>query len=43
MGNLGKLGKFHVHVCSGNMHASDCSSAHCNGCVVNGIFARTAC
>ena len=22
---------------------SDCGSAHCNGCVVNGISARTAC
>ena len=44
-GKLGKLGKFHVqvHVCSGNVHTSDCGSAHCNGCVVNGIFARTAC
>ena len=31
MGKLqdkGKLGKFHV--CSGNVHASDCGSAHCN-------------
>ena len=43
MGKLGKLGKFHVQVCSGNVHASDCGSAHCNGCVVNGISARTAC
>ena len=42
-GTLGKLGKFHVQVCSGNVHASDCGSAHCNGCVVNGISARTAC
>ena len=24
------------------MHASDCGSVHCNGCVVNGISARTA-
>ena len=41
----GKWGKFHVqvHVCSGNVHASDCGSAHCNGCMVNGISARTAC
>ena len=39
----GKLGKFHVQVCSGNVHTSDCGSAHCNGCVVNGISARTAC
>ena len=23
-GKLGKLGKFHVQVCSGNVHASDC-------------------
>ena len=29
----GKLGKFHVHVYSGNVHASDCGSAHCSGCV----------
>ena len=35
-GKLGKLGKFHVH-------ANDCGSAHCGGCVVNGISARTAC
>ena len=42
-GKLGKLCKFHVQVCSGNVHASDCGSAHCNGCVVNGISARTAC
>ena len=42
-GKLGKLGKFHVKVCSGNVHASDCGSGHCNGCVVNGISARTAC
>ena len=42
-GKLGKLGKFHVQVCSGNMHASDCGFAHCNGCVVNRISARTAC
>ena len=42
-GKLGKLGKFHVQVCSGNVHASDCASAHCNECVVNGISARTAC
>ena len=41
-GKLGKLGKFHVLVCSGNVHASDCGSAHFNGCVVNGISARTA-
>ena len=26
-----------------NVHASDCGSAHCNGRVVNGISARTAC
>ena len=40
MGKLqdeGKLGKFH-----GNVHASDCGSAHCSGCVVNGISAKTA-
>ena len=42
-GKLGKLGKFHVQVCSGNVHASDCGSAHCKGCVVNDISARTAC
>ena len=42
-GKLGKLGKFHIQVCSGNVHAIDCGSAHCNGCVVNGISARTAC
>ena len=42
-GKLGKLGKFHVQVCSGNVHASDCGSARCCGCVVNGISARTAC
>ena len=42
-GKLGKLGKFPVQVCSGNLHASDCGSAHCNGCVVDGISARTAC
>ena len=42
-GRLGKLGTFHVQVCSGNVHASDCGSAHCNGCVVNGIFARRVC
>ena len=34
----GKLGKFHVY--SGNVHASDCGSAHCSGCVVNGISAN---
>ena len=32
-GKLGKLGKFHVQVCSGNVHASDCGPSHCNGCV----------
>ena len=32
-GKLGKLGTFHVQACSGNVHASDCGSAHCNGCV----------
>ena len=32
-----------IYTCSGNVHASDCGSAHCNGCVVNGISARTAC
>ena len=42
-GKLGKLSKFHVQVCSGNVHTSDCGSAHCNGWVVNGISARTAC
>ena len=26
-GKLGKLGKFHVQVSSGNVHASDCGSA----------------
>ena len=26
---------------SGNVHASDCGSAHCSGCVVNGISAKT--
>ena len=35
--------KFNVQVCSGNVHARDCGPAHCNGCVVNGISARTAC
>ena len=40
-GKLGKLGKFHVY--SGNVHASDCGSAQCSGCVVNGISAKTAC
>ena len=29
MGKLGKLGKYHI--CSGNVHASDCGSTHCNG------------
>ena len=46
MGKLqdkGKLGKFHVQVYSGNVHSSDCGSAHCSGCMVNGISARTAC
>ena len=38
-GKLGKLGKFHVQVCSGNVHASDCDFPHCNGC----ISARTTC
>ena len=28
---------------SGNVHASDCGSAHCSGCVVDGISAKTAC
>ena len=28
---------------SGNVHASDCGSTHCSGCVVNGISAKTAC
>ena len=42
-GKLGKLSKFHVQVCSGNVHVSDCGSAHCNGCMVNGISAKTAC
>ena len=37
----GKLGTFHVY--SGNVHGSDCGSAHCSGCVVNGISAMTAC
>ena len=42
--NKGKLGKFHVQVRrSDNVHASDCGSDNCNGCVVNGISARTAC
>ena len=40
-GKLGYLGKFHVY--SGNVHASDCGSAHCSGCVVNGMSAKTAC
>ena len=35
MGKLQDKGKVHVH-------ASDCGFAHCNGCVVNGISARTA-
>ena len=39
----GRLDKFHVHVYSDNVHASDCGSAHCSGCVVNGISAKTAC
>ena len=40
-GKLGKLGKFLVY--SGNVHASDCGSAHCSGCMVIGISAKTAC
>ena len=28
---------------SGSRYASDCGSAHCNGCMSNGISARTAC
>ena len=46
MGKLqdkGRLDKFHVQVYSGNVHASDCGSAHCSGCVVNGISAKKAC
>ena len=27
----------------GNVHASDCGSAHCNGAWSNGISAKTAC
>ena len=41
MGKLqdkGKLPKFHVY--RGNVHASDCGSTHCSGCVVNGISAE---
>ena len=44
MGKLqdkGRLGMFHVY--SGNVHASDCGSTHCSGCVVNAICAKTAC
>ena len=41
MGKLQDKGKFHVY--SGNVHASDCGSAYCSGCVVNGISAKTAC
>ena len=43
MGKLQDKGKFHVHVYSGNVHASDCGSTHCSGCMVNGISAKTAC
>ena len=39
-GKLGKWGKFHVQVCC--VHASDCGSAYCNWCMVNGISAKTA-
>ena len=31
MGKLQDKDKFHVQVCSGNVHASDCGFAHCNG------------
>ena len=32
------------YICSGNVHASDCGSTIViNGCVVNGISARTTC
>ena len=44
MGKLqdrGKLGMFHV--CSDNVHASDCRPTHCCGCIVNGISAKTTC
>ena len=39
-GKLGKLGTFHEY--SGDVHASDCGSNHCSGCVVNGISVKTA-
>ena len=26
-----------------NVHADDCGSAHCSGCVVDGISVKTAC
>ena len=42
-GKFGKLGNFHVHVYSDNVHASDCGSTYCSGCMVNGISAKTAC
>ena len=33
-----------VIIYTGNVHSSsDCVSAHCSGCMVNGISARTAC
>ena len=32
-----------VYEVHSNVHVSDCGSAHCNGCVVNGISARTVC
>ena len=36
----------YMYIYSGNVHASDCGSAHCSGCtiilyVVNGISAKT--
>ena len=43
MCKLQDKGEFHIHVYGGNVHASDCGSAHYSGCVVNGISAKTAC
>ena len=31
----------YIPVYSGKVHASDCVSAHCGGCMVNGISAKT--
>ena len=37
--SVGKLGKFSVVLCM----LSDYDSAHCYGCVINDISAKTAC